>query len=384
MVKVRLKGLKIVRSKGRYYVYRRDTGAKIVNAFEGTTEALRKRLAMPDMLGAYNAGRKRPKDSTYSEGSLGWLVKWFTNSDGFKKLSEATREGYTEALRYLEPEYDAPLSTITQPALYEVRDRCIAEKWPAFADRMVTASSTMFKQAVRRGWMVSNPAVGIERANRPDKNSNREWTQDEFSAVIQCAPAHLLTAYMIARHAGYRSQSVVAVRWDNYKPDPRFGMCFRMGHRKNNERHWLPVAPVLRGYLDGLERTADVIATRHNGEPWESPEQLQKQSSNFLAKLTKNGVVAPGLTLHGLRVTFAADIKRATGANDDQIAAALGDRDTRMGKHYTRHVEQEAKLLKLFFSKAGTNRDLENGTKKVFQNRKKSAKVKTIRGEGGS
>ena len=72
------------------------------------------------------------------------------------------------------------------------------------------------------------------------------------------------------------------------------------------------------------------------------PDQLQKQSSNFLAKLTKDGVVEPGLTLHGLRVSFAADIKRVTGANDSQVAAALGDRDTRMGAHYTRHVEQES------------------------------------------
>lgn len=378
MVKVKLSGLKIVRAKGRFYVYRRDTGAKIVNAFEGSSELLRKRLAMPDMIGAYNAGRKRPKDSTYPDGTLGWLVKWFTNSDGFKKLSQATREGYSETLQYLEPEYDAPLSTITQPALYEVRDRCLEEKWPAFADRLMTASSSMFKQAVKRGWMLSNPALGIERASKPDKNANREWTNDEFLTVIKRAPPHLLTAYMIARHAGYRSQSVVAVKWENYQPDPRFKMCLRMGHKKNDERHWIPAAPVLQAYLDALDRTAPVIATRYNGKPWESPEQLQKQSSNFLAKLIKEGAVAPGLTLHGLRVTFAADIKRVTGANDDQIAAALGDRDPRMGRHYTRHVEQEAKLLKLFFAKLGTNQELENSPKKVFQNKKKHARNKQI------
>jgi hypothetical protein len=36
--------------------------------------------------------------------------------------------------------------------------------------------------------------------------------------------------------------------------------------------------------------------------------------------------------LHGLRATFAAKIKRVTGANDDQVAAALGDRDARKGR----------------------------------------------------
>ena len=55
--------------------------------------------------------------------------------------------------------------------------------------------------------------------------------------------------------------------------------------------------------------------------------------------MTKAGIVAPGLT--ELRVTFAAARKRETEANDSQVAAALGDRDTCMGAHYTRHVEKE-------------------------------------------
>lgn len=59
-----------------------------------------------------------------------------------------------------------------------------------------------------------------------------------------------------------------------------------------------------------------------------------------------------------------------TGANDDQVAAALGDRNARMGKHYTRHVEQENRIAFLFFSQqmgTGTEQDLENGGRQVFQ-----------------
>jgi hypothetical protein len=107
--------------------------------------------------------------------------------------------------------------------------------------------------------------------------------------------------------------------------------------------HWLPAAPELEIFLENLDQTSPFIAVRYNGEPWESEEQLQKQSSNFIAKLKKKGVIGEGLTLHGLRATFAAEIKRVTGANDDQVAAALGDRDARMGAHYTRHVEQETR-----------------------------------------
>ena len=376
MVKVRLRGLKIARARDKYYVYIRATGETLLQGFEGTKADLEKRLSEPDMIGAYNARRKRGPKS-YAEKTLGWLVAWYRDPDQcpeYKDLSDASKEDYDAALTWLEPEYDAILESITQAAIYEVRDRCAREKWPAFADKVTTALSSMFTAAAKRGKMPGNPAMGVDRAHKSNPNANREWHPSEWLAVAGLAPPHLLTAYMIARHLGYRSQSIVAVGWKNYQSDPRFRMCFRMAHRKNAlEQHWLPASPQLQAYLAGLKvRTKDgPIALRYNGQPWESPEQLQKQSSNFLAKLERKGLIREGLTLHGLRSSFAAEIKRV---NDDQVAAALGDRDTKMGKHYTRHVEQENCVAFLFFSRmmgTGIEQDLENGRVQVFQNEQK-------------
>jgi integrase len=355
VVKVKLVGLKIARARGRYYVYHRATGETLLRGFEGSKAEMLKRLADPDMIGAYNARRDRGPVS-YPEGTLGRLVEWFTDPDQcpeFAALAESTRQEYQDRLQYLEPEFDFPLDKITQASLYEVRDRCVKDKWPAFADKMMSALSTMFNLAAQRGWMSGNPAQGIKRAYKSDPNANREWRPEEWKTVMARAPLHLRVAYMIARHVGYRSQSIVRAEWSNYQPDARFGKCFRMSHKKNSERHWLPASPELQEFLASLKvRAKDgQIALRHNGQPWRDEEQLQKQSSNFLAKLTKDGVVEPGLTLHGLRVSFAADIKRVTGANDSQVAAALGDRDSRMGAHYTRHVEQEARIIQVFFDR---------------------------------
>jgi integrase len=340
------------------------------------------------MIGAYNT--RRPRPVTYPERTLGRLVAWFTDPaqcPAFAALSDVTQEEYKDRLQWLEPEFDAPLDTVTQAAIYDVRDRCVKEKWPAFADKMVTALSTMFTLAAQRGWMLANPALGIKRTYKPDPDANREWRSEEWEAVMARAPLHLRTAYIIARHLGYRSQSIVRVEWSNYLPDPRFGKCFRMSHKKNHkhtrEKHWMPASPVLQEFLASLKvRAKDgPIALRFNGQPWESASQLQKQSSNFLAKLTAGGVVAPGLTLHGLRVSFAAEIKRITGANDDQVAAALGDRDTRMGAYYTRHVEQEARIIQLFFG-TRTEQDLENGRTQVFQNTKNTKKISLLNEKG--
>jgi hypothetical protein len=45
VVKVRLRALKIARSKGKYYVYVRQTGEALLRGFEGSKDALLKRLS---------------------------------------------------------------------------------------------------------------------------------------------------------------------------------------------------------------------------------------------------------------------------------------------------------------------------------------------------
>lgn len=370
MVKVQLKGLKIVRARGKYYVYVRTTGEPLLQSFEGDLDALREKLSEPDMLGAYNA--RRPRGKAYPEKTLGWLVAWFTDPERcpeFKALGKKTQGNYRDCLNYLDLEFDYLLADLTTAGIYTARDRCINEKWPAFADKMMTALSTMFTLAIPRGFISTNPAAGIKRAYKADPNANREWRPEEWLTVMARAPLALKTVYMLERHLGYRSQSVVIVGWPNYQTDARFGMCFRMRHKKNAEEHWFPASTELQDYLAGLKvRTKDgPIALKRNGQPWENEAQLQKRSSNFLTDLARKGLVGPGLTEHGLRVTFAAEIKRLTGANDDQVAAALGDRNARMGGHYTRHVEQENKIIFLWAQRTRTEQDLENGKARVFQ-----------------
>lgn len=347
MVKVHLGGLKIARARGKYYVYVRSTGDPILKGFEGNKAALNKRLAMPDMIGAYNVRRKRDPKS-YPEKTLGWLIHWFTTDcPDFTNLSDTTKEQYKDAFKYLENEYDCPLDAITQPTLYEVRDRCVKEKWPTFADKMITALSSMFTKGVKRGKMPLNPALGIDRARTPNPLANREWRPEEWETVIGLAPKKLKVVFMLARYIGYRGQSIVRLQWSNYQPDPVYGMCFRATHKKNTEHTWIPAMLELQEFLSTLTRTSDFIATKHSGQPWRDEEQLQRSVSNWLGALEKRKLTGPDLTLHGLRVTYASALKRQ-GANTSNVAAALGDRDERMGAHYTRHVENEAKVKQAF------------------------------------
>jgi integrase len=97
-------------------------------------------------------------------------------------------------------------------------------------------------------------------------------------------------------------------------------------------------------------RTSLHIATRNDGTPWKDEKQMQTAVSHFLRGIEATSAVEPGATLHGLRVSFAAELGR-DGASDGDVAAALGDKSERMGKHYTRHVENETKVIRAFKNK---------------------------------
>ena len=40
---------------------------------------------------------------------------------------------------------------------------------------MISALSSMFRQAVKRGKMPFNPCLGMDKAHKADPNANREW-----------------------------------------------------------------------------------------------------------------------------------------------------------------------------------------------------------------
>lgn len=351
VVRVKLKGLNVTRARGKWYVYHRDSGDALLKGYEGSRADLDKRMEEPDFIGAYNARRSRNLKQTYPDETLGALVQWFENEcPEFGKLSDATKKDYQAAFLYLRPEFDAPLDTITQHSLYDVRDRCAKEKWPRFADKMISAISSMFTRAAKRGKMKGNPAIGVEKIHTADPNSNREWFPDEWRDAIALAPPEVKTPMMLARFAGFRGQTIAALQWKQYQTDARFGKCFRVQVRKNKEPVWIPVIPELQEYLEALTRTSLHIAIRDNGTVWESEKHMQTQVSHFLRSIESASAVEPGSTLHGLRVSYAAELGR-DGASDGDVAAALGDRSDRMGKHYTRHVENENKVIRAFKGK---------------------------------
>lgn len=351
VVTVKITGLNIVRARGKWYVYVRATGERLLGPIVGPEEELRKEIEKPDFVAKWNARRVPAKERTYEDGTLGSLVRWFeTECPKYAKLSAATKKDYSAAFLYLRPLFDAQLSDFTTSDLYDLRDRCAMEKWPRFADKMISAMSSMFGQGVKRKKLPMNPALGMDKAHNADPNANREWIAGEFDAAIASAPENIKTILYIARYAGFRGQTISVLRWREYQDDASYGKCFRAVARKNGEVVWVPAAAELQTHLETVTRTALTVATRADGRPWDNEVQMQSEVSRYLREIEAKGKIGAGTTLHGLRVTYAADLKRS-GADTGDIAAALGDKSERMGAHYTRHVENETKVIRAFEKK---------------------------------
>jgi hypothetical protein len=347
---VRLKGLNIRQARGKWYVSLRKTGETLIKGFEGTRAQLDRRMASHDFRLAMAQAENRDRRPTYAEDTVGGLVTWFkTECPRWQSLSEASCADYEKSFRYLEDTrsatgvslYNAALSQIDQPGIYKMRNRAAKQKWPRFADKLVSHMSTMFKEATKVGKMTVNPAFGVEKIHSADPNANHEWTEDEVQTAIWLAPDHLLTPIILARYQGFRGQTCADLAWNHYIADAECGRAFSIRLRKNDDgQTWFPCAAETRRHLDTLTVQSPRICMSSDGTPWKSEKPMQSAVSDYFSQLKDDGLLRDGCTLHGLRVTFAAAIRR-NGFDTGIVADALGDKSRRMGEHYTRHVEKE-------------------------------------------
>jgi integrase len=359
VVRVKLRGLNKRRSRGKWYVSLRETGETLIRGLEGDEHALQRRLDSDEFLRLYHSAKNRKKKRIYDDGTLGNLVDWFkTEYPRWDKLSEHSQKDYQASFDHLEPEFDYFIADLTPPDIYALRNRASKAKWPRFADKLVSNLSAMFSEAVKVGMMPTNPCRGVEKLHKADKNANHEWTPEEVEAALAAAPAHLLTPLVLARYQGFRGQTCASIAWKEYVNDAQFGKAFSAVIRKNWEPVWFPAAPETIAHLAAVKESSagkkvkslHNICTTSRGHPWKTERILEKAVSDYLKTLKKAEKIRKGCTLHGLRVTFAASIKRR-GYGDEAVSDALGDRSRAMGRHYTRHVERQATLTDIFTRK---------------------------------
>src|ERR1700678_2355079 len=199
MTQLRIKGLKIYQSRGKVYAYHRPTGIRLKCPL-GTPEFFAELASIQAQAATANEKSERP-------GTWGGLLTAYKASPRFQnELKPRTRKDYNRVFDWLAGLTAMPLHEFTREFVHNLRDKAHIEKKRRFANYVLAVVSVVFSFGIDRGLAYVNPVSGIKKIRRPKDmpRANRVWTDEEWKAVTDAAPKHLLAPILLCGVLGWR------------------------------------------------------------------------------------------------------------------------------------------------------------------------------------
>lgn len=335
MTKVRIKGIKVYRSKGKLYAYHRATGTRLQSPV-GTTEFFAE-------LASIETRTSKPKEKP---GTWGALIVSYKQSPRFQiELKPRTRNDYNRVFDWLAPLADMPLSEITREFVRGLRDKAHTQKKRRFANYVLSVVSLVLSYGMEHGLAHENPASKIKKVRRPKDmpRANRPWTKEELKVVTAAAPKHLLAPILLCGLLGWREGEAIAAPRTAYNQEK--GYVVRTAAKSGREVK-TPAPKIIVAALDALfPHNATTLLVSSKGTPW-TLNGFRASFFKLIRKLEKPGQIGPGLTCHGLRHMAATDLREA-GFDLQTIADFLGQDTQGMAAHYSRSADLAASLRKV-------------------------------------
>ena len=161
--------------------------------------------------------------------------------------------------------------------------------------------------------------------------------------MTQRAPKHLLAPILLCGALGWREGEAIVRPRGDYDRDAK---KIKRVSAKSGKLVKTPVPKLVSDALDALfPHDAVTLLVNSCGLPW-TQDGFRASVFKFFHKLEEGGLVAPGLTIHGLRHTHAT-IMRELGFDLQAIADMLGQEEAGMAAWYSREAELEDKLAKV-------------------------------------
>lgn len=272
-------------------------------------------------------------------GSWGELVKKYKAGGDYEALQPATCKWYEDAFEYLRPINDTLLIRFDTPLIMRIRDKAQKKSW-YFGNKVKTSMSAVFAWGLVRGYVGLNPASGIKKISRPKDlpKMNRPWSDKERFTVIDALPWHMKVPVALMMYTGMDPCDAVRLRKNQYD-----GHAIEYARQKTGNPVWKPVPEALKIILqNGLKHDAITICANSYGNPW-TTSGLNSNWTKIKADMEEEELIAPGLTLKGLRHTKAT-LLREQGEDSRTVADVLAQETEVMGWEYSKTADVSKKL----------------------------------------
>jgi integrase len=321
-MKVELKGIAKVRSKGRDYWYAWRGGPR-----------LRGEPGSPEFMQSYNEaieGRRAPDDGRFRS-----LIILYKASTAYAALAVTTKANWNPWLDRIR-DYFGELR-IDQ---FDRRDkiRPIIKKWRnRYADRPRTADfgiqvlSKVLSQAVDEDRLTVNACEGIAHLYSGDR-SEIIWTDADIIRLKKVCSGDIGNAVDLAALTGLRLGDLVRLSWSHIGDD-EITIKTGKGRRRNTEAV-IPLYDGLRELLARIPKRSTTVLTNSRKRPW----TVSGLKGTFFAIKKKADF---DLHFHDLRGTAATKFYVA-GLPERAIAEIMGWQEEQVTRIIRRYVGRSA------------------------------------------
>lgn len=328
MAMVDLKGLHVVKAKGRtyYYAWR---GGPAVKGEPGSDEFVAS-------LAAARESRLVPDKKRFLS-----VVNRYKASKDYQSLADSTKRNWSPWLDKI-ADYFGELRIVQfdrpdkiKPTIRKWRGK-YADK-PRTADYGMQVLSRVLAYAVDPlGEIGTNPCEGIKQLYSGDR-SDIIWTDTDIAHLKKTCSAEVGFAVDLAAHTGLRVGDLIRLSWSHVGED---AIVITTGKSRHSREAVIPIYDELRAVLDRIPRNSPVILTSSTKRPW-----VRDGLSSSFADAKRKAWPPKGkdLHFHDLRGTAATKFY-LSGLSEREIAEIMAWEEDQVSRIIRRYVGRGAAI----------------------------------------
>ena len=336
-MRLELKGVAKVRSKGRTYYYAWRGGPRLQGE-PGT----------PVFMASYNEAleaHRSPDKNRFRSVIVGYKA-----SNDFKKMAASTREQWGKWLDRIRDHFgDLRIAQFDRFEKIRPVIKSWRSKWaetPRTADYGMQVLSRALGYAVDKGHIAKNPCEGFKRLYQNDR-SEIIWTDSDLEQIKKKCSPEIGNAVDLAAFTGLRLSDLLCLSWSHIGDD---AIIIKTGKSRHRREAIIPLYDALLEVLARIPKNSTTVLTNSRKRPWTA----DGFGSSFRNAKIDAGLSDRDLHFNDLRGTAATKFYIAN-LSEREIAEILAWEEESVKKIMRRYVGRSA-AIKAQIAKLETRR----------------------------